>query len=527
MTNISNYVTNEDSDIFCLYNMPEEVIAVLFAYYSRSKDDLRTNLKKLIESGDLDITQVDFSETDITEDYFLKAKEKAKQFHEKYIIGYGHGSVAEHSTVHIAVENVSIYAAKTIEDSRLASYTEKSTRYTTFDSENVYIPEEFNEEEKKAYLEATTYLINTYKELNDEYVEKIKAKKTRGTKQSEDGYNMACQATAFDDLRYLLPISSKTNLGITANARELAHMITKLRSHPLKEIQDIGDKIYTEGCKICPTLIKYAEASDYQRSYYKRTLVDKIPDSQNFANKTKTYKPYIYNTTQWNFDKEYDDSSNYVNLDIYSEKLTLRSLSHYSTKSDLLSKIISDVPHTLWGCTDDERTDIINKLNMLFENRGKFDAAPRELENVDLAFCFIVDYGAWRDIQRHRLATQTISPITPYFGMSVPRYMEEFGFKNKYDEAMQKSIDVYNILKQNNPIAASYVLPLATKVFATYKSNLRNLFHFAELRSTKQGHYSYRDIAQKVYLIIKEIIPELAPHMRVDMEDYVLTRDLK
>ena len=96
---LSPYVTNLDSPIFALRNLPEEVIAVLFAYYSRSRDSLRRNLLKLLEEGDLDLAgdsgAVTVQMDDIDDDRLVKAREKAKAFHEKWVVGYGHSSVAD------------------------------------------------------------------------------------------------------------------------------------------------------------------------------------------------------------------------------------------------------------------------------------------------------------------------------------------------------------------------------------------------------------------------------------------------
>src|SRR5215211_6835452 len=131
------YVSNTERPVFVVENLPEEVVAVLFAYYSRSKESLRRNLLKLLIDKDLDMTSRIVVEDSDNEKLAL-AKEKAKQFHEKWVVGYGHASVAEHAIAHIAIEDVSIVTSKIIEDNRLASYTEKSTRYVVFDPEKFY-----------------------------------------------------------------------------------------------------------------------------------------------------------------------------------------------------------------------------------------------------------------------------------------------------------------------------------------------------------------------------------------------------
>ena len=99
-----------------------------------------------------------------TADAFGALQEKARAFAEKYVLGYGHGSVAEHGTVHLALENVSILASKAVEDARLASYTEKSTRYVPFDPERVYVPDRVQSDPRllSLYTSTTTALLNAY-----------------------------------------------------------------------------------------------------------------------------------------------------------------------------------------------------------------------------------------------------------------------------------------------------------------------------------------------------------------------------
>src|SRR5690606_3190904 len=117
--------------------LPEEVVAVLFAYYSRSRESLRRNLLKLIQEQDIDL-ETRLKASSLDEEELADAKKKARQFHEKWVVGYGHASVAEHAVVHLAVEDVSIIATKIIEDTRLAAYTEKSTRHVLFDREKFF-----------------------------------------------------------------------------------------------------------------------------------------------------------------------------------------------------------------------------------------------------------------------------------------------------------------------------------------------------------------------------------------------------
>ncbi|MBI2081176.1 MAG: FAD-dependent thymidylate synthase [candidate division NC10 bacterium] len=259
------YVTNLDRPVFALRNLPEEVVAVLFAYYSRSRETLRANLLKLLKEGDLDLAgRVRALEPD--EEGLAAARDKARQFHEKWVVGYGHASVAEHAVAHLALEDVSILASKVVEDMRLAAYTEKSTRYVVFDKERYYRPAAIMASPLGArYREAAEWLLETYSRLSPEVTRKIMAERPPGPGQSPKGHETACRAQACDLLRYFLPTATLTNIGMTVNGRALEHLLTKMLSHPLPEARELAAAMKAEALHVIPTLIKYAAPNAYMQ----------------------------------------------------------------------------------------------------------------------------------------------------------------------------------------------------------------------------------------------------------------------
>ena len=260
---LSPYVTNMDRTIFALKNLPEEVVAVLFAYYSRSRENLRRNLLKLLQEKDLNLEER-LKWTAAEQDDLALARQKAKEFHEKWVVGYGHASVAEHAVAHLAIEDVSILVSKIIEDARLASFTEKSTRYVVFDREKFYRePRLMASRHARLYEETCSFLLETYTRLTVPVVDAVKRETPCEQKQTERGYETACRAKACDILRYVLPAATLTNIGMTLNGRLLEHLIIKLLSHPLEESRQTGALLKEEGQKIIPTLIKYADRNAY------------------------------------------------------------------------------------------------------------------------------------------------------------------------------------------------------------------------------------------------------------------------
>lgn len=468
---LAHFVSNTDRNVFALKNLPEEVAAVLFARYSRSPVGLREDLLQLLKEDDLEGVAARSAGDDVA---LEAAQEKARAFHEKYVVGYGHASVAEHAVVKLGIENVSILSSKLIEDARLASYTEKSTRYVPFDPSKAYYPENVMASPAAGrYRETIRALMDAYTGWMDETIAQIKERAPKTEKQTPRGYENACRSTACDILRYLLPTATFTNIGATVNARTLETLIAKLLSQPLAEGQALGEEIKREASTMVPTLIKYAERNEY-RAAHRRPAPGLTAEHANHA----------------------------------------RVLAPFLSEDDALALIA--LP-----CGDKEVT-----VDGLLAGRGRHDPAPREFERVSLTFEIIMDFGAYRDVQRHRLATQIAEPLSPAYGFEIPREIEAFGLASRYRALMEQAADTYARLVQHGFCAeAPYVLPLAYRVRTLFTANLRELFHFIELRSARQGHPSYRNIAQQVYYEIERIYPRIAPSIRVNKNEYALTRD--
>jgi thymidylate synthase ThyX len=494
---LAPYLTNVDRPIYALKNLPEEVVAVLFAYYSRSRESLRRNLLKLIKEQDIDLA-ARLSSSSLEEAELTAAKQKARQFHEKWVVGYGHASVAEHAVVHLAIEDVSIIATKLVEDTRLASYTEKSTRYVLFDEEKFCrVPCLMQSPYAALYEDTVRLLLNTYVALVPKVVECVKACVPRRPTQSERAYESACHAKAYDLLRYLLPASTLTNLGLTINARALEHLLTKLLSHPLEEARHIGMAVKIEAEKVVPTLLKYAD-----------------------------YNPYIAETDQamWQLGEE---------LFAEAEPLEMPAVSLIRFPVDAEEQLAAAM---LYGYTGVSWVQIVERVGKLgaearqriideyLRRRGPHDQPLRALEHLYYTFDIVLDYGAFRDIQRHRMATQTRQPVSTRYGYSVPDDLVAYGLGDVFQTCMERAADAYSRLAAAYPLEAPYVLPLAYRTRVLFTWNLRELFHFIQLRSAKQGHFSYRRIAQQVYGEIERVHPAVARYIRVDLADYQLGR---
>lgn len=496
------FVTHETASVYCLRNLPEEVVAVLFAYYSRSRDSLRDNLLRLLEEGDLDVAGL--AETEGDESRLATAREKARAFHEKWVIGYGHSSVAEHAVVHVAVEDVSILASKRIEDARLASFTEKSTRYVPFDTRRFHTPAVFSGGAAgAAYAAGIQALMSTYDELMEPLVAHFMATIPVRPGQTEKGHQAACRAQACDVLRYLLPAATHTNLGMTVNARALEGLLIKLLSHPLEEARAVGAEIKREAQKIVPTLIKYAEPSAYR--------AETEPAMRALAAHWWPADPAAAVAPP-----APASGVRLVRHDADADTRVAAAILYVAA-----DRPADEVWRRVQAMSPDERLALIAAY---LERRGKFDAPLRALEATDYLFEVVVDYGAYRDIQRHRMAGQYPQPLTPALGHEQPPVLAAAGMAAAYERAIEAAAAAWRQLGGDHPDAAQYVLPLACRTRLLMQMNLRELHHFIPLRSARQGHRSYRRIAQQMHAALAAAQPGLAAQIRVDTGDYDLSR---
>ncbi len=530
-TDISRFFTNSDRSVYALKNLPEEVVAYLFARYSRSRLSLREDLRNMIEAEGLGAL-IESRGAGARGDpgaAFAQIQDRARTFAERYVLGYGHSSVAEHGVVHLALEDVSILASKLVEDARLASYTEKSTRYVAFDPGKVYYPPAVLADPRLAddYRETIRALLGAYVNWNEDFVAQIKARTPRGEKQTERAYEAASRATAFDLLRYLLPTATHTNVGLTLNARTLEHLITKLLSQPLEEGQALGRRIQEEAQHIVPTLLKYAGHNAYRAetgeaiAALAREVLGEVPPAPNNGgagegaiNRAPTGvsfpAPPLLGAGGASVSLLFSDPD-------ADERLVAAIL--YGASSLPMAALLARVK----TMSRDTKERVVDEY---LTRRGRHDAPGRALERLSCTVEMTMDYGAYRDIQRHRMATQATQALTPALGYETPADYETFGYRGQYEELMARAAWTYARL-QNAGLAheAAYALPLASRIRVLFTWNLREVTHFVELRSARQGHPSYRKVAQDVYHAVAAAHPLVARYMRPNLKTYALTRE--
>jgi thymidylate synthase ThyX len=461
---MSNEVNNK-LKVYSLDKLKPEVTAVCFAKCSRSPDSFKDIAKELTE-------------------------QKSSEFHEKYVVGYGHGSVAEHATLHVAIENISILATKFLEDNRLASYTEKSTRYQVFDKDRYYKPKKImNSKFGKEYQQTMDYIYDTYNSLFDPMKKFLVKKYPKKPGELSIAYNAIIKARTCDNIRYLLPCATLTNLGMTANARVWEHAITKLLSSPIQEMNDLGVELKNCTIKSTPTLVKYANPSEY--------LQKTIASLEKLSQELLTQKPkQVVPVKIVRYDK---DAENHLAASLLYRGSTLP----YQQIFKSVKKMSQKQKHHI--------------IDTALKDKTPHDTPLRELEHIYYTFDILMDYGAFRDIQRHRIATQTNQEVTIDHGFEIPEEIKEAGLLKEYLSVIKKAKKLYQVIQPHFPKEAQYIVPFAFRKRVLFTWNLRELHHFIPLRSSQKGHISYRRITQACWQELNKIHPLLAKYIAVDM----------
>lgn len=406
-----------------LTEFSEEVIAVLFAQYSRSEGTLADSIAA-IRKGD--------------------AEAKAGEFHEKWVLGFGHSSVAEHAVVHLGVENISILAAKAIEDTRLGSYTEKSTRYVKFALDNFvrFVGE------PKEYSETCRMLMAEYGLMREIVLAHAHKIGLTGAKAN---------TLALDTVRGLLPASTKTHLGLTMNARSMARNLSKLIGHPLSEVRDLGDTMQEECLKLVPTLVRHVEPSEPQKFHF---------STHNHSAKS--------------------------------------SVCLMRRDTDALQRVVMAARAQGFLGDSDERT--IHYA----AKRGEHEALPRCFEFSNITASVVMDYGAFRDLQRHRVTSCIAEPLSCENGWSTPELISELGLGQRWHKAMSWAASTRDKIQETHgAYTAQYVCPLAFNVGVLWQMNLRELAHIVELRTKPTCHVSYKNVVMDLYRAVLKEMPWL------------------
>lgn len=408
------------------------------------------------------------------------------EFHEKWVVGYGHASVAEHAVLHVAFENVSRLAIECIESNRLASYTEKSTRYQRWEPDGYHAPVEVTGSAfETPYRHICGRLFETYAKCLEVVRPIVQDRSPRKEGETQAQWDSRIRSRYVDSCRYLLPAAALANVGMTVNARTLEHALRKMLSHPLAEVRNIGKEVKEIARAEVPTLVKYA---------------DEVP--------------YLRGTRE-------DLAQRALALGADDKREMLRLVS-YDPEAE--TTILAAALYENGDCSFEGAQEHVRRLSpaarmsladALLQKMDRFDVPPRVLEHATYTFEAVMDQGAYFEAKRHRIMTQTPQRLSADLGFAVPRLMAEAGVQEAYTSVMGAAAETYGKLAEWDPHVASYVVPNAFRRRVLMTLNLREAFHFCELRSQPSAHFAIRRIALRMSEILREVHPILAGFMRL------------
>lgn len=508
---LTPFVTSLDANIFGLRNIPEVIKGALFSRYSRSGKSLRRMLlDEFIRIPEADFQAIVGTHNDSAAQ--LLAVRQAEVFYDRVLVGYGDDSVAELGGAHLACEGISNIAAKALEDSRIGlSPLEKSTRYVLFNSkvrgQYRYVrPAEIMRSEYAADYEACMDgLFDTYSALLEPVQASLRELNPRDAQTSERAYRSAIRAKACDVLRGLLPMATRTNVGLFGNGRAFEYLLTKLYASDVDELRSLAGNMQVALDQLIPSFVKRAKnerGAAYQS--YMRSCRQQVAALSQEVNST-AIKPLIAGVTLVDYD--------------HDAELRICAAILYSQGALALSEARSLAEHM----SPAQRSALLAAY--IGEREVRFHKPGRALEEARYSFDIVADIGAYRDLQRHRILSQERQHFSTCHGYSIPAEIRAAAQEAAYTQALERAAALYQRIVVKQPDAAQYAVPLAFNMRWRVTLNLRELYHLVELRSAPQGHPSYRRIAQGMFACVQAIQPELVAGMRfVDMSDYALER---
>jgi len=501
---LAPYVTNLDGPVFALVNLPEVVKGALFARYSRSPKSLRRLfLDEFLGAGGLTVSA---GRGAIDADAGTR---RAEQLYERVFVEYGDDSVAQLGGVHLACEGASNLLTKMLEWGRLMSYLEQSTRYIPYDDRphgayRYHVPAELAGTLRERYVAALDRSFDVYRAWLPQLRAFFERKFPRDPAESESVYRMTIRAKALDTLRGLLPAATTSNVGIYGTGQGYEQLLLRMRAHPLRETRDYADLMLVELRKVIPAFLKrvdvverggawsaYLEETRRETREIARRLVE--PQSA-VASAAGVVAAEAQDVALTDFDPDGE------------LKVVAAALYAVSSRGD------AELLEAARRMTRDERAAVLAAY--VGKRLNRRHRPGRAFERTSYRFDVLGDYGAFRDLQRHRLLTLEWQRLTPHHGHVVPDAIAEAGVADEWRRMMDESAQLHDAIEAAGlPEVASYAVAMAYRVRFYMEMNAREAMHVIELRTAPQGHPAYRRICQAMHRLIGERHPAIADAM--------------
>jgi thymidylate synthase ThyX len=493
-TLLAPHFTNLDRPVFALVNLPETVKGALFARYSRYQGTLRRlYLEEFVENA---ADGVRSGPHPVGE----SEGERARKLYERIFIGYGDDSVAQLGGAHIACEWVSNVMTKLLQRGRLAAYLEQSTRYMPYDvpiGDGLGYRYWRHPELGPEYEAAMDFLFESYSEALPRVEAWAAERFPRGDDEPEAAHARSIRAKALDLLRGLLPASSLSHVGIFASGQAYEQLLLRLFASPLPEARDYASQILEELKLVVPSFVARVERPDRGGEWISY-LEEREQAGERWAARLG-----LDRATR---DEETGPAVRLLSVQGSEEELLAALLFESASVSE------DETRAALRNLPPDERATMLAELVGERENRRH--RPGRGFEALRYRFEVVSDYGAFRDLQRHRLLTVQWQTLGPELGAGVPHELDEAGVGDLYRAGLERSREEYaRIADAGRPELAHYALSLGYRIRYVLDMNAREAMHLIELRSGREGHPAYRAVAHALHAEIERVHPAVAATM--------------
>ena len=475
------HFTNLEGPVFALVNLPEAVKGAMFARYSRTTKSLR---RLFLDEFAEDVG----AGGELTS----MGRARAERLYENVFVEYGDDSVAQLGGVHVACEQSSQLLAKALEWGRLAAYLEQSTRYMRYDDRpggrwRATVPPELEgtplADRYAAFLDE---VFGLYGQMYGPMEAYFKERFPKEEGDSDFVYRQTILAKTCDTLRVLLPAGTRSNLGIYATGQSYEQLLMRLAVHPLAEMREYGELLKAELNKVIPEFLKRVDVEErgvawgrYWRANRERVeaLTSRVLDD------VKPEARAEVTLVDWDPEGE----------------LKIAAAVLYAA-SDLPDDQLHAIARTM---TAAEREELL--VASVGERGNRRHKPGRAWERTQYRFDVLCDFGAFRDLQRHRPLTIEWQRLTTDHGFEVPAQIDEAGLRADWDRVMEASAAMERALLDAGHVeAAQYAVAMAFRIRFVMQMTAREAMHLTELRSQPAGHPVYRRVAQSMHRLIDE-----------------------
>ncbi|MGQ0850129.1 MAG: FAD-dependent thymidylate synthase [Actinomycetota bacterium] len=489
---LSRFFTNVDRPVFALINLPEVVKGALFARYSRSaKSVRRLFLDEFMADPDTGIESI---AGNLDGNDSLINLRRAETLYQRVFFEYGDDSVAQLGGVHLACEQASNLLTKVLEWGRLAAYLEQSTRYIEYDVRlgdrfRYHLPVEVARSVlADDYSKLMEGFFKTYSDLVRVMSDYFRARFPKGEGDSATVWNATIRAKACDTVRGLLPASTLSNVGIFASGQAYEMALVRMAAHPLDEVRSYSVMMLEELRKVIPSFLTRVDLPDRGRAWSEylastRLGLEKMAQEGEVPAEVREGAISV-ELTDWDPEAEV--------------KLAASALYAASELSD------AELIRRARAMTPAERAEVIATL--VGDRSNRRHKPGRAMERTGYRFDVMCDFGAFRDLQRHRLMTIEWQRLSARLGYQMPPELEEAGVGAPFVEMMERAGDMYERSRQLlGQDVAQYVVPFAFQIRFVMEMNARQAFHLIELRTQPAGHPTYRQVCAAMHSQIESV----------------------